>query len=55
VLVIGNVLAEDRPDARGHILDVLMLATLGGRERTEPQLADLFDSAGFQGVTGNPN
>ena len=54
VLVIENVLADDQPDARGHILDVIMLATTGGKERTEPQLADLFDSAGFQGVTGIP-
>jgi C-methyltransferase len=54
VLVIENVLADDKPDVRGHILDVIMLATTGGKERTEPQLADLFDSAGFQGVTGIP-
>jgi hypothetical protein len=54
LLAIENVLADDQPDARGHILDVIMLATTGGKERTEPQLADLFDSAGFQGVTGTP-
>ena len=24
----------------------------GGKERTQPQLADLFNSARFQGVTG---
>jgi C-methyltransferase len=52
VLVIENVLSDDQPDPRGHILDVIMLASTGGRERTQPQLADLFDSSGFHGVTG---
>ena len=49
MLVIENVLADHQPDARADILDVIMLATAGGKERTEPQLADLFDGAGFQG------
>ena len=52
VLVIENVLSDDQPDPRGHILDLIMMANTGGRERTQPQLADLFDSSGFQGVTG---
>ena len=30
-LVIENVLADDQPGARGHILDVLILTTTGGR------------------------
>jgi C-methyltransferase len=54
VLVIENVLSDDQPDQRGHTLDIIMLAMTGGKERTESQLADLFDSAGFQGVTGTP-
>jgi C-methyltransferase len=52
VLVIENVLSDDQPDPRGHILDVIMMANTGGRERTQTQLADLFDSSGFHGVTG---
>jgi C-methyltransferase len=47
VLVIENVLAENRPDPRGHTLDVIMLAVTGGRERTGSQLAGLLRTAGF--------
>jgi C-methyltransferase len=52
VLVIENVLSDDQPDPRCHILDLIMMANTGGRERTQPQLAALFDSSGFHGVTG---
>jgi hypothetical protein len=52
LLVIENVLSDDEPDPRGHVLDVIMMANTGGRERTQPQLADLFNSSGFHGVTG---
>jgi C-methyltransferase len=52
VLVIENVLSNDRPDPRGHILDLIMMANTGGRERTQPQLAVLFESSGFHEVTG---
>ena len=52
VLVIENVISDDQPDPRGHILDLIMMANTGGRERTQPQLAALFDSSGFHGVTG---
>jgi hypothetical protein len=52
VVVIENVLSDDQPDPRGHILDLIMMANTGGRERTQPQLAALFDSSGFHGVTG---
>ena len=37
LLVIENVLSDDKPDPRGHILDVIMMANTGGRERTQPQ------------------
>jgi C-methyltransferase len=47
VLIIENVLAENRPDPRGHTLDVIMLAVTGGRERTSSQLAELLRNAGF--------
>jgi O-methyltransferase len=52
VLVIENVLSDDQPDPRGHILDIVMLANTGGTERIQTQLADLFNSAGFHGVKG---
>ena len=52
VVVIENVLSNDQPDPRGHILDLIMMANTGGRERTQPQLAALFDSSGFHDVTG---
>ena len=51
VLVIENVLAEGRPDPRGHTLDVIMLAVTGGRERTASQLSELFGRAGFSDGT----
>jgi hypothetical protein len=54
VLVIENILADDQPDARGHTLDIIMLAMTGGKERTQSQLAQLFGQAGFQGVTVTP-
>jgi hypothetical protein len=54
VLVIENILADDQPDARGHTLDIIMLAMTGGKERTQSQLAGLFDQAGFHGVTVTP-
>ncbi|MGN6161766.1 MAG: methyltransferase [Marmoricola sp.] len=47
VLIIENVLSEARPDPRGRILDVIMLAVTGGRERTPSQLAVLLESAGL--------
>ena len=50
LLVIENVLAEE-PDPHGHILDVLMLAVTGGKERTVSQLSELFDRAGFSDGT----
>lgn len=47
VLIIENVLDEDRPDPRGRTLDVIMLAVTGGRERTARQLNALLRDAGF--------
>jgi hypothetical protein len=47
VLVIENVLAEDRPDPRGRTLDIVMLAVTGGRERTVSQLSALLQPVGF--------
>jgi len=51
LLIIENILSDYQPDPRGHILDVIMMANTGGRERTQRQLADLLDSSGVHGVT----
>ncbi len=48
VLVIENVIADDRPDPRGRTLDVVMLAVTGGRERTASELGVLFERAGLR-------
>ena len=51
LLVIENVLPDAEVDQRGHILDVIMLAVTGGRERTASQLNELFNRAGFRDGT----
>jgi hypothetical protein len=51
VLVIENMLEDDQPDTRGHVLDVIMLAVAGGRERTVTELSTLLGQAGFGGTT----
>jgi hypothetical protein len=48
VLVIENVIAENRPDPRGRTLDVVMLLVTGGRERTATELGVLFERAGLK-------
>jgi hypothetical protein len=47
VLVIENVLPENEPEPRGQVLDVIMLAMAGGRERTAERLSELLTSCGF--------
>ena len=58
VLVIENVIAENRADPRGRTLDIVMLAVTGGRERTASELGVLFERAGLKGrrvlQTGGP-
>jgi C-methyltransferase len=54
VLVIENVLEDEKPDPRGHTLDVIMLAVTGGRERTTTELSELFRRAGFTYTTTIP-
>ena len=58
VLVIENVIAENRADPRGRTLDIVMLAVTGGRERTARELGVLFERAGLKGrrvlQTGGP-
>jgi C-methyltransferase len=51
ILVIENMLDDNQPDIRGHILDVIMLAVAGGRERTVTELSALLSEAGFSDTT----
>jgi C-methyltransferase len=47
VLVIETILHDTEPDPRGRMLDVIMLAISGGRERTASEFSELFRSCGF--------
>jgi hypothetical protein len=47
VLIIENLLREDEPDPRGLALDIVVLAMVGGRERTAGRLGELLRSCGF--------
>jgi hypothetical protein len=51
VLIVENILDDDGYDARGHTIDLIMLAVTGGRERTETELAKLLHEAGFGAPT----
>jgi C-methyltransferase len=48
VLIIENLLADDSLDTHALTLDVLMLLSTGGRERTEAELAVLLGTAGLR-------
>lgn len=48
VLVIENVLADNALDPHALTLDVVMLVSTGGRERTESELAALLRTAGLR-------
>jgi len=48
LLIIENVLGAGAADARGHILDVIMLTFIGGPERTLDQFDLLLAEAGFR-------
>ncbi|MFF7475128.1 methyltransferase [Streptomyces sp. NPDC008092] len=48
LLVIENVLPEERPAPAALTMDVIMLALTRGRERTEGELSALLDAAGFR-------
>jgi len=47
LLIIENVL-DERPDARGQTLDIIMLTITGGRERTAGELDALLRRAGWR-------
>ena len=51
VLVMEHVLADEGIDVRAQTLDLLMLAVMGGRERTPSELNQLFHQAGFSDGT----
>jgi C-methyltransferase len=48
LLIIENVLDDEAVDARGHVLEVIMLTFTGGRERTVDQFDVLLAEAGFR-------
>jgi len=48
LLVLETVLPEGDEPHVGKLLDILMLALVGGRERTEREYAALFDRAGLR-------
>ena len=47
MLVVEDLMPEDRADPGASIPDIVMLTMTGGRERTVDQLSKLFDAAGF--------
>lgn len=47
VLVLEDLMPEDRADPGASIPNIVMLTMTGGRERTVDQLSKLFDAAGF--------
>jgi C-methyltransferase len=51
VLVIENVRTDEQGGGRGGILDVIMLAVTGGRERTASEFNRLFNRTGFSDGT----
>lgn len=48
VLLIEIVVPEDDSPHFGKLLDIEMLVSVGGRERTAAQYADLLNQAGFR-------
>jgi hypothetical protein len=50
VLVLEDLMPEDRADPGASTVDIVMLTMTGGRERTVDQLSNLFDAAGFEFV-----
>jgi O-methyltransferase domain len=53
-LIIENVLPEDGPDPGVQTLDIIMLAMVGGRERTARRLSELLTTCGFGDPTVIP-
>jgi C-methyltransferase len=53
-LIIENVLPEDGPDPGVQALDIIMLAMVGGRQRTAARLSELLMTCGFGDPTVIP-
>lgn len=47
LLIVEGVIPEEWTDPRALTLDIIMLTTTGGRERTAAQFSALLDRAGF--------
>ena len=48
MLVVEDLMPEERADPSPSTLDIIMLTMTAGRERTADQLSNLFDAAGFE-------
>jgi O-methyltransferase domain len=48
LLILGGVIGPPNQDPLLKFLDLMMLASAGGRERTEPEWAGLLTGSGFQ-------
>jgi hypothetical protein len=48
LLIIEMVLPTGNTPHPGKMLDIVMLAIAGGRERTEPEYRQLLEKAGFE-------
>lgn len=48
ILVIDTVIAPDNQPHQGKVLDLLLMVSMGGRERTEDDFRRLFADAGLQ-------
>jgi hypothetical protein len=52
LLIIEMVLPTGNTPHPGKMLDIVMLAIVGGQERTEPEYRQLLEKAGFSAHTG---
>ncbi len=48
LLIVEMVLPEGDAPHPGKMIDLLMLVTIGGQERSESEYRQLLDSSGFQ-------
>ena len=53
-MVIEYVLPDDAEPSLAHIMDLIMMLVLGGRERTRAQLAALLGPVGYTLVRDTP-
>jgi O-methyltransferase domain len=48
LLIIETVLPTGNTPHPGKMLDIVMLASIGGQERTEPEYRELLEKSGFR-------